>query len=571
MNSKSMTERVLQAAQVVAAAAMLLRIGGYGDGWLPSTLLCLLSLVLLMSVGRIQAVTAAGGQDEAIERVRAWAKARWFWLGLAAVGAVALALRLYGIGNELGHIDVGIDQKRLTRSVLHFFETGEINHTTVEHYPGIHFWFLSASFSIAYLWGLMQELAANLSRMPQELFILTGKIVGAFQGTITVLLTGLLGKRLVGPRVGLLAAGLLAISPLSIELSMQVRNDASQAMLITAAVVVALGNYRSGRGLEAFVAGTLAGLATGVKYSSLFVVIPVFLAAATSQQEKRRGPSLALALGGFVAALALSNHFLWADVPNFLKQLSDQIGITDESHWAAMTNPAAFHVSILASRVVGWPLMIAATAIAALRLAAGRWRWWMFLSFPLIYIWFVAQRPSQFPRWVYPSAPFVAVAASAGLFALVAFLADRAFGTDPRRKNLRLAASLLLSLLLLSPILWTWGHQTSRRLATPTYSLIEAWLEEEFSPGDRVLVEREWLELDRRRFRVRRVRDLRDVLDGGADGLARYDWIIVHEWRLNHPTLENLELIRRFQADTSFGGSTGPDFAVYRAPGADVR
>jgi len=383
MKTTSMTERVIWAAQVAAASAMLLRIGGYGAGWLPSLPLCVLLLAMLMSVGWFLRISAGGDWHETIQRLLAWAEDRWFWLGLAAVVVFALAVRLYGIGDELGHIDVGIDQRRLTTSVVHFFQTGELQHTTVEHYPGIHFWFLAAGFSFAYLSGLMAGLAANLNSMPAEIFALAGQVVSALQGTATVLLTGLLGYRLVGRRVGLLAAFLMAISPLSLELSVQVRNDASQVMFVTAAVVVALGNYRSGRGLEAFVAGALAGLATGIKYSSLFVVIPVFLAAATSEEKERRGPSLALASAGFVAALALSNHFLWADIPNFLRQLSDQIGITDESHWAAQANPAAFHVFVLARQVVGWPLMVVAAGISALRLAAGKWRWWMFLSFPL--------------------------------------------------------------------------------------------------------------------------------------------------------------------------------------------
>jgi hypothetical protein len=498
--------------------------------------------------------------------LRAWARGRWFWLSLAAIAVFALAIRLYGIGDALGHVDAGMDQRRLARSVLDYFQTGEIGHSTVEHYPGIHFWFLSGGFLFTYLWGLMSEVGMRFVRMPVEYFIYTGNIISALQGAILILLTGMLGRRIAGPRVGLVAAGLLAISPLSIDLSMQLRNDPAQVMLIVAAVLVALETYESGKGWQALVAGALAGLATGVKYSSLFVVLPVLLGAATSKQKDRRPQLAAIATASFGLALAASNHFIWADLPNFLRQLSVQIGITSEEHWAAKANPAAFHVSILARRVVGWPLMIAATALAAYRLGSGRWRWWLFLSFPLAYTWFTAQRPAQFARWVYPSAPFVAIAASAALIVVVGFLADRLFGSDAGSRAPRLAFGVVLSVLLASPIVWGFAHQTSRRLAIPTYTLIETWLREQDPERNRVLVERGWLALHRKRFEVERVSNLGELLDDGPSQLGEHDWIVVHEPNLRHPTLAGLELVERFTSDNSFGGSLGPDFAVYRTP-----
>jgi len=161
------------------------------------------------------------------------------------------------------------------------------------------------------------------------------------------------------------------------------------------------------------------------------------------------------------------------------------------------------------------------------------------------------------------------VAASAGLFVLVPFLADRILGTDPQKKGLRATGSLLLSFLLLAPILWSWVLQTSRRVSPPTYSLVESWLEEEVPREDRLLIERQWLDLHRPRFNLQKVRDLGEALSGGSYQLAYNKWIVVHEWRLGHPALDGLELVRRFKVDSSFGGNTGPDFAVYRSPPID--
>ena len=44
-----------------------------------------------------------------------------------------------------------------------------------------------------------------------------------------------------------------------------------------------------------------------------------------------------------LGAVIVTNHFLWWDFPNFVEQLSDQVGITGPGHWGAVQNPAAFH------------------------------------------------------------------------------------------------------------------------------------------------------------------------------------------------------------------------------------
>ena len=119
----------------------------------------------------------------------------------------------------------------------------------------------------------------------------------------------------------------------------------------------------------------------------------------------------------FLLTVATTNHFLWWDFPNFVMQLSDQVGITGPGHWAASANPQAFHTDILARFGVGWVLLILAAAFGVHGLATGRPHAWVFLLCPLISSWFTTKRPSQFPRWVFPLLPFVAVAGASALVA----------------------------------------------------------------------------------------------------------------------------------------------------------
>ena len=79
----------------------------------------------------------------------------------------------------------------------------------------------------------------------------------------------------------------------------------------------------------------------------------------------------------------------------------------------------------------GWPLLFLAAAFAVHGLSTRRVEMWVFLSFPLLYISFMTGRPAQFPRWVYPLVPFVAVAGASGLVAVIRVLRARA-SAQPR-------------------------------------------------------------------------------------------------------------------------------------------
>jgi 4-amino-4-deoxy-L-arabinose transferase-like glycosyltransferase len=556
--------RPLRAVKLALAALLLLRLGGVAAGWVPSAAITLIALLLLLDYESADRAFARRGERLSAEALGRWAHAHAFPLALGAVTAAALALRLYGITSNLDHVALGIDENRLNASILHLFSTGDIDYRTVEHYPGIHYWMLTAAYLLAYMWGLMTHVADTFAAMPVHHFAGFGRLVSALQSTATVALTGLLGRHVAGGRAGLLAAFTLALAPLSVSLGRQLRNDASATLFAVAAVLIALALLRRDFAPhQAVLGGALAGLAAGIKYTGVFVVLPVLLAAALCEERTRRWRAVGLVTVGFVATALLSNHFVWADLPNLLDQLSDQILITGEGHWAAQDNPSAYHAAILAQRVLGWPLLVLAAATTAYRLAAGSRRWWVLALFPLTYLWFVAQRPSQLPRWVYPEAPFAAVAAGAGLVAIVDLVRARlpaAQGAIVRR-----AVAVLVALLLLAPLLSAATSELGRRLSAPTYAVTERWLQDNTQPGDRVLVQRRWLQLDTGQLRVERA-NLADVLDGGFYQLAAHDWIVVHEPLLAHPALDRLELAELVAVDPRFFGNQGPNFAIYRPP-----
>ncbi len=549
--------RALPAVRVLTAALFLLSLGGVGGTSMPSTSTLAVVLLLLqlpaLDADRRQRMASALRRHSFI-----------VWLSVIALGG--LGFRLLDIGHGLWHVPTDVDEDRLAESVLHFFRSGTIDHSTVEHYPGLHFWLLSGSFLVTYLWNLLTGVAETIGAMPQEPFVWAGRATNAVLEAGTVVLTGLIGRLVARPAVGLLAAGVLAMTPLAVEISTQLRNEAGLLFFLMATVYASLLLTRSGKSHTAIAAGALAGVSAGIKYSVVFGVLSAFAAALFAAPAARAGLApaararlLALVAVGFVAAIAVTNHYLWADFPNFINQLSTEVTMTRSRHWSAQASPRWFYVDRLGAAGVGWPLVLFAGATVAVALASRRRDGWILAAFPLPYVWFMTQQEAQFSRWVYPIVPFVAIAGAVGLLAAVEVV-ERGFRG---RGAFRVFVPAMLVGLTVGPVGWGAAVQLSRRLTTPTHTYAEAWLRDHASPEDWILAEQKWLALRGWDLHFERVSNLRAVLAGGYNRLFAHQWIVVPEPYFGDRNLGRLALAQEFKADQGFAGNRGIDFRIY--------
>jgi 4-amino-4-deoxy-L-arabinose transferase-like glycosyltransferase len=556
--------RPLTLLRVIVSLALFGRLGGAGRTWLPPVVWLGGILVVLLAIDEVRFV-----RDRLPKRpgMDWWAFARryGFSVALATLMMLALMIRVPAIGRDLWHVPLDIDEHRLAASVKHFFVTGAIDHQTVEHYPGLVFWIVTASSFVAYMRALTGGVIRDISQMPLELFVLAGRTANVFVAVATVGVTGLLGRRVSTSAAGLLAAGVVAIVPLAVQTTMALRNDPGQTLVLTAAVYAAMVAYGSDRRMWTVIAGALAGVATAIKYSSAFALAAAVLAAALAGPIGARLRRVGLTVLAFGVAVATTNHFVWADFANFIRQLSDQVAITGSGHWAATTNPAAFYPRTLADAGPGWALLLLGVAFGAYALATRRHELWIFLTVPLMYVWFMSQRPSQLPRWAYPVVPFVAVAGAAGLVGLMRAL--RAWPIWARSRggpvSWRLTSVLLVLGALAQPV-WISMSELSRRLTPSTHEVLEAWLQEHVARGEVVLLGAGWLDVSRSSLRVRRVPDLAATLSGSVYQLAASNWIVVPEPYFRNPGLTRLQLVHRVHAhQTAFAGHSGYDYEVY--------
>ncbi len=543
---------------LLPSIALVLRLAGYGRSWLPSPVI----LVLLVAVAH--AIASAPPLRRA--SARTFFRRHGFALALAGTIALAFVARLPGIGADVGHAPLDIDENRLASSVKHFFDTGSIDHRTVEHYPGAVFWLFAAASFLRYVHGLTNGIELPPDQVAVASYVLAARLANVCAAGGIVWLTALIGRRVSAASAGLLAALVVAIVPLSVETTTVVRNDPGMVLAVMGAVYAALVFHSTKHRTWLLTGAVLAGVATGIKYSSMFAIVPVLIASAASGTARERLERSTIAALAFVAAIAVSNHFVWWDFPNFLRQLTAQVALTASGHWATRENPATFYMMVLSRFGPGVILLVLAGAFAVYALCTRLAPLWIFLSFPLLYLSFMTQRPAQFPRWVFPLLPFAAIASAAALAAVLRTIATAAATSPWRTPIIGRAAMALVVIAAVAQPAWNGIVSFSRRVTPATHALAEQWLESHAAPGSVVASDLHFLDFTQSKLKVRRL-DFETMMPAGAiDQIAGADWLVVPEPYFGNPMLRRLGFVQRIHADRSFGGHMGYDFEIYAVP-----
>jgi hypothetical protein len=274
-----------------------------------------------------------------------------------------------------------------------------------------------------------------------------------------------------------------------------------------------------------------------------------------------------MAVLAFAGAIAISNHFVWWDFPNFLHQLVAQVALTASGHWAATENPASFYMMVLSRFGPGIVLLVLAAAFMVYALCTRRVPLWIFVSFPLIYLGFMTRRPAQFPRWVFPLVPFAAIAGAAALAPVVQVIATAAGALGGgRARAVRAAATMAVVAAAVGQPAWNGLVSFSRRVTPSTHALAEQWLESHAAPGSVVASDLHFLDFTQSKLKVRRL-DFETMMPAGAiDQLVGADWLVVPEPYFGNPMLRRLGFVQRFHADRKLGGHLGYDYEIYAVP-----
>ncbi len=212
-------------------------------------------------------------------------------VGLAALLLVAFGLRVYQFDWDLGHL-YHPDERFILMSTAAISLSWPLNFSDLLSPQSS---LIPRDFSYSYgtfSFYLLRIVAAILAGINHALpFVhaldatndlgnlrLIGRPISALFDTASVYLIYRIGKRFYGPRVALLAAGLVTFSVIDIQLSHFYATDTILTALVLAAIAASASFLHTGRRRDAVLAGVFCGFALATKASAAPILVPVGMA-----------------------------------------------------------------------------------------------------------------------------------------------------------------------------------------------------------------------------------------------------------------------------------------------------
>jgi hypothetical protein len=353
-----------------------------------------------------------GSGGRAGPRARRWP----WWLALAGVLAVALALRLWGIAQGLPYAYNADENAHFVPGAIGLFGHGLNPHYFVN--PPAYTYLLHVVFDVWF--GGRAGVSNRFATHPTEVFVVA-RATAAVVGTIAVWLVYLAGARFADRRVGLLAAALMAVAFLPVFYSHLALNDVPTLAPIALALWGVAGVLRSGRLPYYALGGIGLGLACATKYTGGIVLVPLLAAAAVQLVAPAGERSRATALGGLalagvlaLGAFIVANPFSVLDFTAFRDGLDHQASAAEDELGKLGLTQSSGHLYYVWTFTwgLGWVPLVAG-ALGALgmlvwdrRLAA------VLVPAPILYVLFMGTQERYFGRWLLPVFPMACIVAA---------------------------------------------------------------------------------------------------------------------------------------------------------------
>jgi len=338
-----------------------------------------------------------------------------WWLSIAGVISVSLALNLWGINHGLPYVYGPDERHHFVPAAVRFFSSGLFFDLRYFVNPPGYSYLLYAVFW-AWFRGGDNVLAADTADL-----YLVARVTTAVVGSIVVLLVYLTGRQLFDRRVGLVSAVLIAVAFLPVSYAKVAVNDVPSLAPLTLALLGAARIVESARLSNYVLAGAGVGLAVGTKYLAGMVIVAVLAAAAVDLRRRGFAALTTIGLGVLTAltAFIVANPFSVLDARDYFNSL-DVFSVAPQGEGKlgqAEENGILYYLWVF-SWGIGWlPLLTA--AVGALILMRHKFpAAFLLIPAPILYIIFMGIREAWFGRYLLPAFPFVALLAGYGLCSL---------------------------------------------------------------------------------------------------------------------------------------------------------
>jgi 4-amino-4-deoxy-L-arabinose transferase-like glycosyltransferase len=242
-----------------------------------------------------------------------------------------------------------------------------------------------------------------------DVFVIA-RVTSAVVGTLAVWVLYLAGAKLFDRRIGLLAAGLLAVAFLPVFYSHLALNDVPTLAPICLSLWGTAGIMRSGGRRHFALAGAGLGLACATKYTGGIVLLPLLAAGLLRRDIKGLVIAGALAVGVFFVA----NPYAFIDHGEFHQGLVHQSTAADDGLGKLGLTQSSGLLYYLWTFTwgLGWvPIIAAAIAVVVLAVRDPA-ALVVLVPGPLAFLIFMGTQGRFFGRWLMPIFPLVCILAA---------------------------------------------------------------------------------------------------------------------------------------------------------------
>jgi 4-amino-4-deoxy-L-arabinose transferase-like glycosyltransferase len=374
---------------------------------------------------------------------REWREASDMRASLLSIGLVVVSGALLRYWS-LRHGGVMASEGEIVGAVVQLLQTGSYRPAALVQ-PTLPVYLQSAVAVVHFLWGALSGAWRSIAAFGPDQVLGWGRATSALLGTAVVFVVYQIGMRW-GARHALLAAGVMAVTPLHVAASREIGAGAPLTFFAALTLLFSLQACERAARFPYAAAGVASGLAAASHYAgAITIVMPLLAAWMTRSDEtpriRRAALVIAAALGAFVIAMPLSVR----DVPAFL------------NGFAAAAAPPGGVPGTESADLLGqllsalqWPGVILAFAglcLAVVRAVTGpgHTRWTILASFPLVYFTLVAWHGATSYDIVLPMIPAVTLLAAIAVISGVSQL--RRFDI-PRAARTALIAALTVAAVL---------------------------------------------------------------------------------------------------------------------------
>jgi hypothetical protein len=419
---------------------------------------------------------------------------------LLPVVSTAFALRVHGIDFGLPHLYYWDEPTVVNRSVR--FGSGDLNPSFFV-YPALYmyiiFVFSGLYFCAGYLLGSFSGVIDFATRYfvdPSGVYLMA-RLLTAFIGTTTVVMTFLVGRRYFNSLVGYIGAAFLTVSVLHASYSHIATADIPHSFLIMAAYLPLHDVAAKGRLRDYLFCAVLIGLGIAMKYLAFLLALCLLLAHLIGSSEKSPqqmshnmvsslirqllSPKLVLAGMAMIGAFFIGSPYNFLSFSAFLEDVRDQSLISTGEGG----NSLRYFLLHVLPADVGWPLYLTAAVGVLLILVRRQSLHLLFFSFPVIYLAFNVQYERVFPRYMIPVTPFLALLAAYALVQVFDWLRSSAYWRRPAIGLLATATIAIAALPAYTVV--SWNRTMASELDTRTAAL--HWTNRNVAPGTIVAIQ----------------------------------------------------------------------------------